>query len=825
LKIQQAVYGPFKGHAFLAGSEAASEPSFRNAAWATDLPQTSPPGVTWNAFFRLIQVDEHFVFTYTRPFNGGSRAGMVFSRAAFIPLIDLPRLNDLRPIARVLEQQWVQDDLLGPILVEDEQPVLLSRRPSRLVVQIASAISDGVEKPLVVAGQHGFDDAMFDLWARVPSEFRTQITFSLSFGPEDARTTSILCAPEVLVGQWEPNHRIEELDAPIVSGQTAVFLGVTEGEHVRAFAREIGLALNSVLNITIALTAQQLWKSGVNAADAIRLLRIISEKANSEPRSTDIKAAVISRLVALKSEWGTSDVLAMRNVDVSSFPNASELSTALQAWATDVQQRAKEKEERTILQLWAEERAKPLWISAIGRGLFAAFESAGADDAHFFELWAVLTSSPSRANSLLNLLASTKEPERRMLNTLPATLSAINVDLMLSDFIHLRWWELAGRSLSSTRTPLEALQKALTIKAGSSKTLLITAALNAATDRETVNAAMATLDPVALQLAAAALIRTPSIINSFGWCNPAWYKMLAIALQSEGTLLDSLPDPISGMETMLQAGITDASIWEVISMTKIADLTTIPSRALAWDLIPDAYMASVLAATAQGWLSSFELGQRTSSELEPRLAEVVRELAASRGFLVQVLQRAPSAFPLYLRDFVISSDSDATLLLLDLQQSQVQLSELAACGIGQLIQSNHWISAADQARKMLSSRGDVRPLLAECLKQLGLLDRIRVAFKLNSELQISADEAWTAFESEATSLYSWGPETEQLWSRSGGHNQDLAREGTGKEKWHRCVHDLRAGKAPGVLAVLYVMQRDYPGNDTLKALSRHDLLN
>lgn len=95
-----------------------------------------------------------------------------------------------------------------------------------------------------------------------------------------------------------------------------------------------------------------------------------------------------------------------------------------------------------------------------------------------------------------------------------------------------------------------------------------------------------------------------------------------------------------------------------------------------------------------------------------------------------------------------------------------------------------------------------------------------MSYQLNMTYNLSSDEAWEAFETEALTLYPKGPSERELWSRSGGYIEDLAIEDTGRASWSRCVRELRAGKAPGVQALIGEMSNEYPHNDALRQLKR-----
>jgi hypothetical protein len=287
-------------------------------------------------------------------------------------------------------------------------------------------------------------------------------------------------------------------------------------------------------------------------------------------------------------------------------------------------------------------------------------------------------------------------------------------------------------------------------------------------------------------------------------------------------IVELLPNPSAGMGQVIDAQITDESVWRVVARTALADLLDVPGREQAWSIIPASCTPSIAKATARSWLLRFEEERADPSELEPPLAIAVDAEVRARGYLVQVLQRTPAAIPLYLKNFGFASEQEAESFLADLRQSGYILSDSVARALGALFVENRWAYAAGKAALHLRDRPDFRPLVKECFNLLGIIDRLWVGYQLELPVHLLPDEAWTAFESEAISLYPWGPSERELWSRSGGRNEELDSEENGRTKWHRCIKDLRSGKAPSVHALLMVMLDDFPFNDTLKQLTRQN---
>lgn len=820
--IHQAVFGPLKGHSFLQGSCDSLAAIFRNAAWVTDLPQTAPSGVAWVGFLRLVRLDEQLLLIHTRPFESASRAGMVLSRAAFIPLAIVEQLHDLRSVARVLQAEWTEGDAVSPIDLGASSASVHVTEPTTLAVQIAVALSQSIKRPLVVIGQDGFDEAMLDLWARVPPEFRSHLTFGFSFSQEDVRDLSIVCTPNELSGRWDPALQVNTTEQGAVCSYSATLLNLPIDASVRSFANELQLSLDSPTAITIALKASQLWNDGTGTADAVNLLRILAERAGSGPSATAIKSEVVEQLTSSVTDWTVQDVLSMRNLELTDIPGSGKVWEALASCVGSLPSRVSPTDIGDIIQSWATQRATPLWLSVIGTGLGNTFANKGVADSLFSELWHAMAKLPERAVRLLSLLASAITPQKRLLESAPRTIEVPLADRLLSEFVSRGWWEAAGIILARSRPVRDALNVALNCDSKSSKKVLLASALSEASDQEVVAAALASQDVTAIQIAADTCIRTPALMKAFEWRNEVWFHLLGEAASKSEDIIQALPNACAGMAQTIEAQLADESVWRVVARTALADLTNVPGRERAWRLIPKAYVRAIEEATARSWLLHYEQGRVASSQLEPQLATAVRTEITTRGYLIQVLRRAPAALPIYLRDFGFSSEREAQSFLFDLQQSDCVLSESEAQSLGRMFNYNSWTQTAREAKRFLHSRPDFRPMMKECLSLLGIIDRLWVSYQLGVPVHLLPDDAWAAFETEAISLYPRGPSERELWSRSNGLNEDLANEDNGRATWHRCTRELRSGKAPGVHALLNVMLEDFPFNDTLKQLSKQN---
>jgi len=821
MRLHQAVYGASAGHALLKASDTARAAEYRNAAWRTDLPQTCPAGVEWAPYFRLIKEAGWMMLVHTRRDGAADRGGMVLSRAAFISLGDVETLGDLRPVAAVLASPWSEGDPLEPIELAASAGADAASDPPQSLVAIATALSQDGPRPIVTRQGQRLEEAMLELWRRAPPEFRSKLTFGLSFGPNDVHELSVVCTPEALISRWIPAQVID-LGAAIEAGpHAATILDLPTEASVRVFAKQAGLRLDSPIAISIAIQAFDLWRQPGTPDDDLLLLRMLIDAADKSAGAEAAKSAAATRVLASAVNWTLDNLKVMRNLDFSGLGEAPMLSDALRMWVKDRASSAQADDLQEVLAAWVSEKPTPVWLTVVEAGFRAASDAKSIKKRGFAVVWQLLASETARASRLLSLLTDPAH-EKRMLEVVDDSVATSVADALLPELFAKEWWQLGGVLLARSRAPDDAVKVALAVAPGAkaSRQALLLGALSKATDAELVDVAIAVQDPLVTKMAAQACVRTPSLLKPFDWKRFEWFLLFKEAFDLSPQVLDALPDRKAGLSRTIAAQMAVESLWAVVASTPLANIVDVDDRARGWDLIPMAHATAILDATARGWLDCFERGQQRLTSVEPCLSAVLVGIVKRRGYLIGALQRAPGAFLLYLEDFCFETDRDAYQFLMDLGHSALRLNEAAAKALGQIINARQWCDAAADAKDLLNTRSDLNPLYRECYRLLGIVDMLWVSYKIGLPPPLTEDEAWDAFEAEAVALYPSGPWHDELWSRSGGDRGDLSNEGAGRAIWHRCIRGLRNGLAPGAEAVLRAMANQYRNNDTLRQLQR-----
>lgn len=819
--IHQAIYGVSTGHALLRCSDNTLFKVFNEAAWLTDLPATCPYGITWAPFFRMVRLDDWMFFVHTQPDVDAKRGGMVLSRAALIPLSLIGELHDLSHLAASLREPWTPEGDLPPLFLPESVGRISEMQVPPLTAAIAHWVMRDPNRPAVVFQQYGLDEALFELWRRVPPEFRSKLTFGLSFSPGDVEQATVVFTPKELASRWDPAQIVDPEQSLDVDGYVATVLDLELDQSVRDFASRVSLPLDSANAISYAIQASELWHGESTPASDVKLLRILAEVARPSSGASEARALVARRLAASHATWPQSVVMQMRNLDLTTVEGANEVELGIQTWVTVRAVSTNQEGLLEVLSAWLTDKPKPPWKNAVETGLAAALTGKSIPDELFRLIWQVIKNDPSRASRGLLILHGAVH-EKQLTACVDDDLSADIADQILPTALSMEWWVLAGALLARSRSTLDALRAAVAAapSAKAARKALIRSSLSKASPIELVDAAIGVRDSIAMQLAGQEAEKDRLVFLGFDWKRFEWFEVFKVAYDLSPDVIDALPNRVDGMGQLIAAQMAAQTIWEVVAATPLANLSEVADRHRAWDLIPVHLVDGIVEVTARGWLARFEQGHLSTADLDPKLAAVVSGMAKEPHYVLDAFRREPASLPRLLADFPFATDADAFQFLSGLKASDLRLAEASSKALGQAFVANAWSDAASRAVSWLNARPDLRPMYRECISLVSIFDRLWVSWELGISSPLTVDQAWEAFATEAAHLYPTGPWHDAIWSRSGGDEEDLIYQGTGKATWHRCIQDLRNGMAPGADAVLKRMIEDLPHNNTLKQLQR-----
>jgi hypothetical protein len=835
MQIHQALYGVERGgHAYLRGSDPAMVPTFKLLAWATDLPSTVPANVAWQAHLRGLAADAYFVLIYTKPDESATRAGMVISRAAFIPLTGLADLNDLSSVARVLREPLPEGQSLEPFsltqgVAGDSGDSGGSLGIAPLITSIADGLVKGKRLPLVHFGQQGFDGAMLDLWRRLPGELRAQMSFGLSFGPQDTegRELLVVCTPDALRGRWPGFTEVSDtVGAGVLTPATAAVLDISRGRELREFATRLDYPLDSFRALILVEQAHRACSGGNTIQDRINAVRLLASLSKSKDKGLNVKAEALNYLVSQSDSMTVSEVRSLRNLDLSTFPNSSAFWEKVEHWAFKLVDYAAS--DATVAgQILADAvsmNAVDEWRHSILAGVCETLSRSQVPKALMHSIWKAVEMDPSNVRQLLELLKGSSQLETEFCTTAPNNLSLSSVEVLVDIAAQIGLWKVCGTILAIQYAPVMAVESLLGLLRNSKDDSGIVAALSRATPEQKVAAALYHDDPRVTVVAGEACVKCQTLLGGFNIQNPVWFDILEVVLQHDTSAIHSVPSSgglVDALITQTPTGTGHVRIWNAVARTPLGNLVTAKGRAGVWAILPLEPRTRMLKKTAEAWLERFTRGLEDASFLERELAAAVEVFARESNFLRKTMMTAPGLAVRYIVEVQQGSDLTVQCLIRDLAHNVpiAGLTPFDAETLGRAIHDKKWSACASAAFSAARVRDDFIPVIRKCKDLLGFFERMSISWEIDVYSSVSPEDLWTLLESEATRLYPSGPCDSALWSRSGGADEDLSNEGNGKARWHRGLKKVRSGNRVTPQRLLNKMREDYYNNKALAWLT------
>ncbi|WP_245638660.1 GAP1-N1 domain-containing protein [Hydrogenophaga palleronii] len=816
MRVHKAWYGPKGGHALLSSTDPGMLQVFRQAAWLTDLPGTAPPGREWQPYFRTAIFQNYFVFVHTRASHDSTRAGMVDSVAAFIPLAQLPQIPDLRVLAENLRHSHdSQTHEPFEVTLDPEEQV---GAPSPLLLTIANALISAQARPVVHIGQEGFDEAMLDLLQFVPKQFRREILFSLSFSPDDAGQSFAVATPREQASRFPPAQVLTPSKCG-PSGRVAALLNMPEGQPLLEFGELAGFDLQSSNALVLLEQGFQLWTDETNVERTIALVRLLAVKSSDATSARKLRAAALQRLTSSADQWTPTDVLAMRNLQIERFDSSS-LTQEFQAWVARraASHASSTPEDCQLLVQAARAAAQQNWWNTHAQNGYSASSKSSPSSVSSL-VWLTLQSQPEDIEPVL-ALAESCSLLAPLTQQVPSHLPSSVAKRLAEVCARRQAWALCGTALAAAYSPAHALSEVLKhATTRSARRVAVEPALAKATPAELITLAVDVDLEEVTALAASAVVSRPSLIREFDWTSHVWFDILQRVAGKRRAVAVELPGSLEGLQGVITRGDASERVWIPLVSTGLADLSKVPNRADAWALIPKSLHRDVLALTAKGWLASLLDGTASLAALEEPFGSAARLLLRDSNVLPTLAQKSPALFINIINGVHPLSDDDCVGVLDSLANIPGQrLAPVPAKALGALIRERSWRSAASRAASFGRLRDDFLAVCKECLEVMSFWDSFPLAVRIGKAVEIKADDAWKMLEESLVKLYPGGPTEQEVWSRSGGYNEDLSHHGNGVAQWHRCLKQVRAGNGTSSSSLLNTALKDFGSNPVLQVL-------
>lgn len=815
MRVEQALYGEVEGRGH--GLKGSSTESSVAASVATrlDLPDGVPPDVmAWSPFVRGFPFEGHYVLARTFFDSGSSRGGMVLTHALIVSLDDICQADDLAALFERLAKS--PDSFPAELTALDIEVAVGAESPPMDLVGAANALAER-QGPVIWLGVAGFESLVAALWRHLWPSMRQTFAFRLSFGPKDLEAQPgqvIVCTPAQLQARWIKHRVVNPADQAPQSPSAAVLCGQQDARPYVGLARQLGFEAVAIKDLARLERLHSLIANVDSFDDLLKAVRLVDGLSNRPNLGRELKANLITQLVALLPAASCKQLMPMRNLELPSFDNARALWSAVGLLVSKLDfAKTEDADLVALVEASADsDLALPAWREAVTSGLSIAGRTTESGLWKAIWRWAELSHAAFAIAT--DVLPSDASSEASLVQAAPRKLNATQAGAAPSLLLKKGWLTAHGTALAALMSPRAAAEQQLKVDSKPDNKAGLQAALRHATSAEMLQTTLDLKDERLVEMCGDLSVTYPKMLSGIRCADLMEQKVWAGAIGKNNSLWSAPSNPVDARDRVLaqlrSGNAPFVGLIEALARTPLADLTAAPERARLWSLLPAAHRDLYLKATANGWLNTAVSGNAVTT---PE-SELEGAVLTSSDFQ-RVLQGAavPPKTSLAIVSALPSFREDTFMGFLNhLLRVNRSLPHADSIQLGVLVAARRWDRAIHYLCDCLAGgRYDLTPALQQCANFLSFFQRWRLGIS-----KPSIEDKWQAFEEVACEFYPIGPDHDQLWSRAGGKNADLLGQShNGRTRWHSALKSLRYGGRPPVRDLLRVMCNDFSGSDKL----------
>ncbi|WP_346283774.1 effector-associated domain EAD1-containing protein [Sinorhizobium terangae] len=804
--VGQAAYGERNsGHAMLGAS-----PSADMATELTnemDLRGSPPPGTIWTPYFTGFSHRTHYVLARTAPDVHASRAGMVRSRALFIPIDALTEWDSIGHALSFLVDDFDTQGSYQDVDIATEGAVGSPH------YGLASALAEVKEGTIIWADDIGFQAAIANLWHHLWPHARAALSFRMAFSPQDVPDRpTIATTMSQLKARWTGFPIVKD-NVTQLDRAGAVLAGAEDGTALRKLIDALNARVKSFNQLHQFVDILEVLEGDAEFPETIAAVRLTGHLSPQPSDGVEEKARLIDKSTAKLIKADVGEVRTSRNLSLAAFQKANDFWKALEDWAsTELWKKTPEDIGRIIRDV-SDEGPTEIWRNHTSKGMrsFLKKETHAAP-----AIWRVLEGTPDLLSPIAKLATNIDAFDKALATTSPRALSHTIAEALLNHAGQLGLPELHAVCCSLGFAPEKSIEVHLKVKSATARSIAL--ALSHATAEQIALAAVNSSDERVIDLAVNRAALATSALRGIDVDNPTWRGLWRLTLAKNPTALNAPRDArrcyFRLLDLLIDGVLTedDLELIRKLANTGLAEISTYPRREDVWASLPGTMRSKIATATANTWLTEFLEGKHGPAP-ERTLSDAIIALAQEAPHLAKLVANPLTGLEFFRTFPNVAESAFIEWLKLALRSA---VSKDIATAIGAFIATRSWsTSASFLADQALAGRNDVEPALEYCRDLLGYFTRFWLGI-----LGPTADSVkWRVLEDIGADLFPMGPGDKSLWQRAGGKAADIPNAPSGREAWHTVVTDMeKGGKRMKARDLLNAMLSEFPDNRVLQKL-------
>ncbi|HRW98597.1 MAG TPA: hypothetical protein P5280_03865, partial [Cyclobacteriaceae bacterium] len=539
---------------------------------------------------------------------------------------------------------------------------------------------------------------------------------------------------------------------------------------------------------------------GVQDVNLVReLVRSLAKLSPSPNDGVDVKQMAITQLQELTGQGSASDIRAIRNIILKPYPNTSSFFTeTIVSWMNRRLLIESDRDPNTVAQTLesAFSESNSEWGQAVNANLATWLNNWNEKTAS--AVWQWWQQSPSLVQQLKKYLPDHPLVEQNLVTKCPSRLSSSLGEMVITLSQEQKWLSLHAVTHLALFSPLVAIKKHLEFDQSPTFEDAIHEMARRVESKTLLDAALDIGEHRLLCLAGSICAKESNFLaeldlNIREW-RIIWYESMLVSRNPWQGINDPLTTMNSVLSRVLQQLPVENNLLEQLGQTKYGDLTEHLERSKIWQFMPSTVAAPFLEQTAEGWLQRLS----TKAQQDTFIEQPLRNAILDSGRLAKHFQKNQiSLLSFSMRLFFTFPELGEVQLdrycLNSLDLPQVNISQLDAYQLGQLIKHRRWKAAATKVYRLVQWKriSQLNDALRECYELLSWFDQGHLYLSgLLPEFKRSDNDWWMSFSELATELYPNGPNEQEFWTRVGGDKSILKISGSGRENWQDAARKL-----------------------------------
>ncbi len=673
----------------------------------TDLPSSSPYGVTWDTYYSAFNVDGYYILTKTFHDSDSHREDTVFTSVILIPHTDVEKIQDLNQVIHLFPDQIDRSVIENPIKLENaltfDSEIVVNKR---LIHELVNKIDRSI---ICLGNSHEYIDSIAVIWNKLPNHFRKLLTFRTRFNPNNVREEEvILFSPRNLEYQWNefPIVKVEE-QSPLLLEDLELYFS-----NEKTLSYEFTEFLTQFQNEKISFKDLKLIADSfklLNENDPTKyriLVRNIAYLSPSPENHKELKQKLITPFSQQLKIGSAKDILRLRNLSIDPFDGITMMEKAIGYWIKNNILCLKEEG----LELINEARSTdnlPWWNTAILKNLKEQFQKINKQLSSVF--WQLIFHDSALINVLFPFINHTEQNQLLLSNGFPS--ETINKDASLKALIpfiiQCNWLVLHAEISGRIYKGKNALKEHLKVDQKEYYFAALNALCKEVGIQPFIDYALINDNPRVIHIIGIACIKDKTILNQFDAAILNWQKIWLKSIESEKNPWKGINDPGLVMTSLLDQIINKQTIveklLEILSKTTYGNIQHYKNRKSVWRHLPVEIKKNLIEKTIDSILVESQSNFEVIDDLEsPLKNELLSQL--KKGKVFQEKSIDSSLKIKLIRHFELSEEA----MIKFLNYTSFKLNENQAKEIGILIYQKKWSSAA----KLIDSKKRIYPNLS-----------------------------------------------------------------------------------------------------------------